>query len=490
MTAKFNWMIVVGDSDKEKAAAEIILNEIHNYEYAAAEIFSASATDRDALKDKDVILLGVGNSNRYVIELSDGGKIEKTQEKEGYSLTVFDSPYGKEKKMAVIFGADGNGLLYGTIDFLNLYMQDANMIGRLRYEMPSLYEFPFSEQLKDFRRISSPSVKERGIWTWGHCIYDYKKFFENMLYAKLNLIVIWVDYVPLNAKEIVDCAHKLGIKVIWGFSWGWENKSAVVTDFSKPENLDEWKKKIVKKYEDEFKDTGADGIYFQTFTERTVNSIDGNNVAKMATDWVNGIAMELYERFGDMRIQFGLHATSVKDDIANLKGVDSRMDIVWEDLGSMPFSYMPDDTNGFDETLSLASKVNILRGENDRCGFILKGFSVLDWSVFKHMTERPVIGEASEKFIEDRIAFKRKQWRLVQAAWLKNIGYAKKAVERLSNQKHGDLNVQMVVEDGMLEGALWLPVALVSEILWDANADLGEIIQRVSLNSRTQFANK
>ena len=51
-----------------------------------------------------------------------------------------------------------------------------------------------------------PDHKRRSIFTWGHPINDYRNYIENMARLKLNQLIIWNDFVPINAKEIIDYA--------------------------------------------------------------------------------------------------------------------------------------------------------------------------------------------------------------------------------------------------------------------------------------------
>lgn len=46
--------------------------------------------------------------------------------------------------------------------------------------------FKRESPLPDFELNSRPAVKNRGIWTWGHVIYDYRSFIDNMVMLKLN----------------------------------------------------------------------------------------------------------------------------------------------------------------------------------------------------------------------------------------------------------------------------------------------------------------
>lgn len=46
--------------------------------------------------------------------------------------------------------------------------------------------FKRESPLPDFELNSRPAVKNRGIWTWGHVIYDYRSFIDNMVMLKLS----------------------------------------------------------------------------------------------------------------------------------------------------------------------------------------------------------------------------------------------------------------------------------------------------------------
>ncbi|MBQ4081706.1 MAG: hypothetical protein IJC55_00200, partial [Clostridia bacterium] len=205
---------------------------------------------------------------------------------------------------AAIVGSDDAGVLYGCADFFDKYVIKNEYTGGSQPYYINLFE----GTLPDFELYAAPSVKHRGIWTWGHVIYDFRGFIDNMVRLKLNTLTVWNDYLPFNAEELVAYAHDAGIKVIWGFSWLWD------TDFS---NLCEEKilaatDAVLEKYEREYKNAGGDGIYFQSFTEVDREEINGIPVARTVTDFVNRTAARLLERAPELELQFGLHATSVK----------------------------------------------------------------------------------------------------------------------------------------------------------------------------------
>ena len=85
--------------------------------------------------------------------------------------------------------------------------------------------------------------------------YRYKYNF------KANIILN--SQIPLNAKKLVEYAHENGIRVIWGFSWGWLPNCNEV-DITK---IDSISRNVIETYERDYSHLNGDGIYFQSFTE-------------------------------------------------------------------------------------------------------------------------------------------------------------------------------------------------------------------------------
>ena len=191
---------------------------------------------------------------------------------EGYAILVRDGN-------VYVAGADEKGLLYGCVDLYAKYFTP------LEYPQKGgkYYQNPFSAPLPDFELVSHPSVSRRGIWTWGHVIFDYKRFFDNMLRLKLNEITIWNDVAPLNAKEIMDYAHDLGIKVVWGYAWGWDTNCKEIP----LDKLCDSSRQIFETFEREYAPLGVDAIYFQSLTETAQTEKNGLLIADEVTKFVN-----------------------------------------------------------------------------------------------------------------------------------------------------------------------------------------------------------
>lgn len=305
------------------------------------------------------------------------------------------------------------------------------------------------------------SIRDRGIWTWGHVIYDYRAFFKNMAQLGFNRIVIWNDIRPLNAKAVLDEAHRNGIKLIWGFSWGWMDKCGENVRNIGAERMNALQSEILAEFEN-YRDICADGIYFQSFTETDSESINGVSIADAAVNLVNSTADEIFKLEPDIELEFGLHATSVKNSLDIIAKADERIRIVWEDCGAFPFDYDAHNIDGFRETCDFVKKILFLRGENEKCGFVLKGMTKLDWSRFEYHTEPYEIGTADADFIAARAKEKEPLWEYVTDGWEKNGEYARQMINLISQNSLA--TADELIEDGMFEYEIKRPPVLFSQM--------------------------
>ncbi|MBO4262890.1 MAG: hypothetical protein J5903_03800 [Clostridia bacterium] len=293
----------------------------------------------------------------------------------------------------------------------------------------------------------------------------------------MNEAVIWNDHAPINAKEIVSLAHEYGIKVVWGYAWGWTTDCKKTLAEYSDEKREELKRGIIEVYENEYADTGADGIYFQTFTETETETANGRSVAEIAVELVNGAAAALLEKHPELHVQFGLHATSVKTRLDVIKNVDPRVYIVWEDCGAFPFNYYPEKTENFDETCSFTEKLLSLRGKNEKFGAVLKGTYKLDWTAFRHIAGRYILGERTENFIRGRREEKRELKRYIEARWKSNADYARKLI-RLIAEKNKDGIIEFLYEDGLLEDEICPSIAFCAAALWTPDVKTEELLEK------------
>ena len=412
--------------------------------------------------------IGTRDTNPLLARRS-GAVLTKAEE---YAICV-------KEDTVLIEGFDEAGVLYGCADFYPRYVAQQT----LTYDSATYFRHIFADALPDAFIQSAPAVRNRGLWTWGHVIYDYRGYIDNMAKLKMNTLIVWNDHPPFNARELVRYAHDSGIRIIWGFPWLW-GTDCRETDFSR---LREASREIAAYYEEHYASLGGDGIYFQSFTEVLTETIGDVLVAEAVTQFVNETSALIFEKHPGIELQFGLHSESVRNRLEFIRRVDPRIRIVWENCGCFPYSYMPDVVENFPETMAFVDRISRLRGDSERFGVVLKGLTKLKWSSFRHQAGAFVLGSSSPRMQENRIARKRKIWHYVQAGWLINGDKAQEAIALMSRNTGGDLYVTALVEDGMFEKRMYYPVALLGEFMWDCTSDAKAIIHRVALRNDVDF---
>ena len=479
------WVIVTESySGLLRKGVEMLFETVSDLYRDFLSVYTMDDLDAKILEGCNVILVGK-NTAAPIQKLIQDGVITPCHKAQGYSALVTDSVWNPEKQMVVIAGNDDHGAVYGCVDFCNQYCgYEIYKCGKYVDSInEQFFNTAFHEKLPKWSKISAPAVQERGIWTWGHTIYDYRGFMDNMLRLKLNELVIWNDYAPINAEDVVSYAHSLGIKLIWGFAWGWGvdcNTSAQLDDASLKKLRDD----IVAKYEREYAKSNCDGIYFQSFTELHTAYIGEKLIAETVVDLVNDTAGVLLEKYPDLHIQFGLHAWSVKEHTEYIAKVDPRVYIVWENCGCFPFEGefgdVGDDGNpgDLDATRAFVEKITVLRGKDDKFGAVLKGMLNLDWSTFIHQQPNLILGQRSKRFIQQRTQIQDRIWRFRQTNWVRHVEYVRLMVQSLLKDKDY-MNIQGLVEDGMLENQIALPVAIYAETLWDCQKAGNDTLQQV-----------
>lgn len=488
------WIVIYGQyAGMEKKGINFINAAVTELYRDYLSLYSAEQATRELLSENNLIIVGTRESNSLINSLILDGKIEAPKSAEGYSIAILESAFANGKQMMVIAGYDEPGVLYGAADFINKYC--GNIIyknGGCPMEHAAYFESPFHDAAPEWKAVSSPAVKTRAIWTWGHCIYDYRSFLENMALLKLNEIVIWNDYAPINASEIVDYAHSLGIKVVWGFAWGWgvDCTKSMGLDSESMRNL---KNEIIAKYEREYLGCGADGIYFQSCTELREEYIGDKLIAEVVVDFVNETAGELLSKYPDLHIQFGLHSKSVEKRLEYIAKVDPRVMIVWENCGVFPFSSALDhgfekDYPPLDNTLEFVGKISTLRSPDELFGVVFKGVCTLDWSNFKHQENNIILGEKSKSFIKNRAEEKHRILNYRQAGWIRHPEYVQRVVKDLVDRRETN-TIEIVIEDGVFEYEIPLPAALYAETLWDPERDGRDILCEVAKFPCVKLAN-
>lgn len=421
-------------------------------------LVSQRVQDAPALDDAGLVIVGTRQSNPLLASLPQADDIPE----EGYTVQVAASPFNPEKQMAFIAGSSPGQVVYAVSHYLNYYLPDA----RQNSEHHPYFLPLFSGRMPEYQKTMSPRWSERGIWTWGHCIYDYRRFARNMARLGLNAVTIWNDYAPLNLREVVDCFHGWGIKVYFGYAWGWDEEFDISSEQEFRRVLDT----AVNTYADSYAHAGGDGIYFQSFTETSNEFINGVPIAETVVDWVNRVSGAMLERWPGLDIRFGLHATSVKNRLGAIARVDPRVSIHWEDCGAFPYDYFSRAAEGEAEMLSFTDRLAALRPGGEY-GVVLKGQVCLDWTMFENQKGPFLMGCAGEGAIQARLAQVTPRWHDVQGYWLNNLGQYRRTLAHLPGAA-----VYALVEDALLEAGCWYPVALFADALWDTQSPDGRLL--------------
>jgi hypothetical protein len=452
------------------------INELQRYmqQYFPYVMETEAATEHDARKE-NIVLVGTAAGNKLIAELEAKNLVQHPQSPQSYSIACLESPWAPGFRIAVIDGADASGVLYGAVEFnkwLSSHIPDDPALVR-----PTLDNLPF------FHVTEAPVIDGRGIWTWGYVIYDYRRFIENMVRLKMNRLTIWNDTPPINSKELIRFAHEHGIQVIFGFPWGWGTGLSLTSE----KDLATVKAQVLEEYRQKYQDLGLDGIYFQTLTEHNHTVQEGQSTASLAVKWVNEIGRSLLEENPHLRIEFGLHATSIQDHYPDLRPLDSRIVITWEDAGVTPYSYdpeiaLPSKTSVNDKpadpaaTVDYSKKLATLRPGSE-FAMIAKGWTTLRWNdEFEHHGPF-IIGERSRSFVAQRALERQPRWSFVNAQWMLYYPIALHCFSAVRESFHGPMTVQGLIEDGLFEEQIQPSAALLGEMLWNPNRPPADYIR-------------
>lgn len=426
------------------------------------------------LSGENLIIMGTPGCGETISHLLADGTLAKEGHAEGYSIRIMTSPWNPDRQVVLLYGADEAGLLHAVHTFDREYICDI-----LRYKAATFNHRhePFLETCSEWTKQSYPKVAKRGIWCWGHKIYDYRRFLYNMSALSMNTLTIWNDHVPYNAPEFLAEAHRRGISVYWGYSacWGIDG-----VDPADPEQQKKWADHVVDTYLNQYYALGGDGVYFQSFTETNQQEIGGVPIAELVAHWADNICKELHRVDPKLDIQFGIHATSVRERYQALDAIDKDVSIIWEDCGGFPYDYSPSNRDSAETALDYTEKLLHINGKDTRFGVVLKGFAYLDWGHFSHYDNGSVvIGEAQDSYLEARKQYLAYTWQKVRPYWIVNADKLKNWCRLVSEADIREVNVTALVEDGMFESTIDTSVALYASLLWDWDQDLLHLIPHI-----------
>ena len=236
-----------------KQAANLLSGSLASFlGYETLPVLLADEITEETYSESTLLCVGLISTHPLLKKCEEKGLFSVPKKAEGYSIRVCESPFASDTDVILIGGTDEHGVLYGCMDFCNKYL---SLLGEQGYIFKTKnYENILKKELVPFSLSTAPAIPTRAIWTWGHMIYDYRGFFDNMARLRLNEAVIWNDFCPINARDVVDYAHSLGIKIVWGYAWGWDQSSKLAKTVaeSNEDMLARIKKSAIDVYEKQY----------------------------------------------------------------------------------------------------------------------------------------------------------------------------------------------------------------------------------------------
>ncbi len=462
------WTLLFGSYEGiEKTAVTWLYREFTSYVNYMMQLHPAK--DVDAQKFEHVLIIGSAATNPLIADLIAKKVIPAPPGEQGYTLFVGNTPWNAEHRMTVIAGHDARGVLYGVQELMAIYSAEPFALDKPARQRATL------AKLADRVVVEAPVVKDRGIWTWGFVIYDYRRFIDNMVRLKMNMLTIWNSEVPQNWTEVANYAHERGIKIIPGFHWGWGYNDK---DISKKEDIEFIKNVALDTYKREFVGKPHDGVYFQTLTEHKNQELNGRSIAAWCCDMVNDIAKAFYEIKPDLHIQFGLHATSIREHYVDLANLDPRIAIVWEDAGSLPYSYspQPDFAEGYETTLAYSKKLAAFR-PGSQFALVPKGWLSLRWDDEYAKWFTFMLGERNPAFLKQRLIDRQGELNQINDGWFRNYPLNARFYREVAEVNPNILSTALI-EDVMFDGKIQPSMALLGETLWNPKQKDTDLLAR------------
>jgi len=501
MTTKFQrypgkrWALLYGgESEIARFAVAELQRAAQDFFPYVLEVRPVAEADEAFLRAHHLLLCGTEADHPGISRLVAAGTISIPEKSESYVLHSGVSPWNAESRLVALAGADANGMLYAVEDF-NARILTAGILP----EIPARRREAF-DHLPPFHHVESPAIGARGLWTWGYVIYDYRGFFDNMARLRLNMVTIWNDCLPVNCREVIGYACSRGVRVVLGFSWGWGEK----VDISCVGDREKIRGRVVAEYLNHYHGLPIDGLYLQTDTEHSIASRQGRPTAHWACLLVNEVGGALLERNPELKIQFGLHATSIQNDYRELEALDPRITITWEDAGMIPYAYEPilswneKETEPPDRevgrwlrsavgtpeaTLAHSRKLATLRDASS-FAMVPKGWIAIRWPEEFENHGSFLLGERSQRFIRARLRERQPRWDRMNRLWMRRFPLAQTFYRELLKVQP-NLLVTALVEDGLFESVIQPSVALFAQTVWNPQRSSDEILDAaLSLTGR------
>ncbi len=464
-----SWKIVYGATrGPEGRALELLASEvgaIHDRDPGVytLNVLPCERAGSGEVPDKwNAILVGTPSGNPEIAPLLNPGDVPAG----GYLVRTIDMPDGSQR--VVVAGDTPEATLWAVDDFLD---EGLNALAVRAGGDGHRYRSKIFEQkaLGRYESRRAPRTPIRSVFTWAHVIDDFREYFRNLARLRFNEVILWNNRPPVNAAEIVEYAHSWGIRVLWGFAWGWSTNCRNV-DMA---HLDRLEDDILREWRSVWRPLGGDGIYFQSFTELDQEDLGGKSIAATVVELVNRVSTRIRSESPGLRIVFGLHARSVRNRLAEIDGTDPSVEILWEDCGGFPFNYAkPFDPRGD------AALVDSILAEDREVGIVLKCGLLQDWTRFVYQAGPYVLGCASTTVKEEDARTAEELWRPYCADWQTRGRVAYDVVRQIQSARPGRPSALNVAINA--NGRVRFPLALLAELFWSADEPYETLLDRVA----------
>ena len=469
------WKVVYSSAEGPQGRALETLTErlgpyfLREGHIATALVLPLEKDGGEPVKGKrDIIVVGVPSENATLRGYLGGSAVPAG----GYLIKTL---HEKGRNVVLIAGDAPEAVLWGTFDFLDvvaptLESKVSSQHGRYAGMFFRAAKIPGCE----CRR--APQTLVRSIFSWGHVVDDCRTTFRELARARFNRAILWNDQQVVNAREVVECAHSWGVKVFWGFSWGWtlSGKDGDGLDFGKLAD------DIVAEWRRVWKPMGGDGIYFQSFTETNKREIGGRSIPEAVTELVNAVAKRIRAESLGTEIVFGLHSNSMKREGAAeaIAKVDPELEILWENCGGFPFwetdgKVKPPDVAFCDRMLSLNASV----------GLAWKAQLRMDWGNYVPPAGPFMLGCAGARLLARDQAVTAPRHASFDEDWILNGKLAYDFVRHIRAGGHPPKELNAVAEYNPPFG---FATHCQAELFWNSDDPWEEIAKRARMRARPE----
>ena len=477
------WKVVYSSSEgPEGHALETLTERLGPYflregHLATALVLPLEKDGGEPVKGKrDVIVVGRPSENatlrKYLDGAGGGHAGHVTLPAGGYLIRTL---HENGRNIVLIAGDTPEAVLWATFDFLDVV---APTLESKITSQHGRYAGMFfrADRIPEYECRRQPQTFVRSIFSWGHVVDDYRETFRALARARFNRAILWNDQLVVNAREVVACAHSWGVKVFWGFSWGWtlSGKEGKGLDFGKlaDDIVDEWRQK--------WKPMGGDGIYFQSFTETNKREIGGRSIPEAVTELVNEVSKRIRAEAPGLEIVFGLHSNSMKREGAAeaIAKVDPSLEILWENCGGFPFwetngRIEPPDTAFCDQILAL----------NKSVGLAWKAQLRMDWKNYVPPAGPFMLGCAGSRLLARDQAVTVPRYASFDEDWILNGKSAHEFVRHIRAGEHPPKEFNAVAEYNPPFG---FATHCQAELFWNSDDPWEEIARRARMRARPE----